>query len=289
MMERRVKRLIQLTAALMVLLVALPCAGEQRRYHGFQLNDQYHLLIEEYPGGLCKIGLRARTRPVGGLEPEYTRMAGEAETGRLEEVQYLAEVRSQVVKPASPNYFQSRGEIYRIFVDSLGDTPEYHSRQEVFAADARRTVAEELRKIWVHTSGTDQSALYWSVPVVLSILKEADRMPAPLYTPVAESIGGGIRVKDPTLTRQSLPAGRDLSPYAGESRLETMPQHALAQEKMTAPAPGRPGERAGAVQYTPGVISSDRIKPRYIDPRVQKLSQERRGEKDLSEEEVSHR
>ena len=282
--------------------------GEQVRYHGLQISDQYHLHVEEHQGGLVRVGLRWRTRPVGGLQPKYTRIQGEAETGRLEGVKFIAEIRCQVVKPSSPNYFQSRGEIYRLTVDGVEAGPDYHSIQDVSAADARLALASELRKMWVRMDGNYREALYWAVPIVLSVFKEAGRMPAPVYSTVAKSLTGSIRMDDPTLTRQALPGGRSLGPAPG---FQDVPQlTGMARTLALAGEPGTagPSARAGAVSLQTSVLRAgatnpqdiprrgpyahvrpERVEPKYIDPRIQKERRERRRGMDLTEEEISRK
>ncbi|HOJ34644.1 MAG TPA: hypothetical protein PKY35_08740 [Candidatus Hydrogenedentes bacterium] len=231
--------------------ISFPAKAEQVRYHGFQLTEQYHLLVEERAGGILRVGLRARTRPEGGLQARYIRVEDEAETGRLEEVEYLAEVRSEVVAPSPPNYFQSRGSKYRITVQGIEKGPQFFSRRTVNASDARRALTEEFRKMWVQSEGIYQVALYWAVPIVLSVFKDTGRMPAPVYATVAQSVGGGIRTVDPTLTRRALPAGRKLGPQPGFRQTEPLTGMKRVRAEMNQPSAGTPSARAGASTYQP--------------------------------------
>lgn len=228
--------------------------AEQIRYHGFQLTEQYHLLVEERAGGILRVGLRARTRPEGGLEARYVQMKDEAETGRLEQLEYLAEVRSEVVAPSPPNYFQSRGSKYRITVQGIEKGPQFFSRRTVNASDARRALTEEFRKMWVQSEGIYQIALYWAVPIVLSVFKDTGRMPAPVYATVAQSVGGGIRTMDPSLTRRALPAGRKLGPQPGFREAEPLTGMRRVRAEMNQPSAGAPSARAGASTYQPPKI-----------------------------------
>ena len=202
--------LVGLTMAGMI--IGLAGTAEYVRYHGMQLDEQHHLLIEERQGGIIRIGLRYRTRPEGGVQRRFTRREDEAETGRIERIHYLAEVRSEVVKPAGPNYFQNRGESYRITVRGIDRGPDYQRRQDVLAGEVRDVLTEELLRMRRDLDGIDYLAMYWATPIVLSVLKEDGRMPPRIPPTVAQSMSGQIRIVDPTLTRQALPGGPRLTP-----------------------------------------------------------------------------
>ena len=230
-------------------LISTRGLAEEVRYHGFQLTEQHHLLVEERAGGIVRVGLRGRTRPTGGLEADFVRIENKAETGRYQEVEYLVEVRSEVVKFSAPNYFQSRGSTYRLTVTGIDKGPTYLARRTVPASDARRVLADEFRKLWVQTEGIYQTALYWSVPIVLSVFKESGRMPAPVYATVAQSLSGATRTIDPSLTRRALPRGRTLGPAPGFRESPSLTGPARVRAEMAAPAPGEPSTRAGAASY----------------------------------------
>ena len=236
-------------SATLVFSFGLSADAEEVRYHGLQLNEQWHLFVEEHAGGILRVGLRTRTRPVSGLDAINVKQRNEAETGRFEELEYLAEVRSEVAAPSPPNYFQSRGSKYRITVTGIGKGPQFFSRKTVNASDARRYVTEEFRKMWVQTDGIYQIALYWAVPFVLSVFKERGRMPAPVYATVAESIGGGVRTVEPSLTRRALPAGRRLGPRPGFRETEELTGMRRVKAEMTPKTPGSPTERAGSMSW----------------------------------------
>jgi hypothetical protein len=228
------QRVLILTLAAALFMVS--AAAEDPRYHGVKLDEQHRLVVEQSDAGTCRVGLRMRSRPEGGIDADYTRLEGEAETGRIERIAWLAEVRVQLFKPTMPTYFQSRAEQYHVIVESLMDDVDYVSRRTVPAAGARAYLAAELRKLWVSQEGPRREALYWAVPIVLSALKESGRIPAPVYVVVEESLGGTIRTDPRALTRRSLPAGRDLGPGAdrnGRTGLERV------RERMT------PDTRAG--------------------------------------------
>ncbi len=245
-------------------LLGFSAASEGVRYHGIQLDDQHHLVIEQREGGFMRIGVRARTRTEGGLEPENVQLEeGKPETGRLEQVEFIVEVRSQIMKPAAPNYFQSHGQTYLITVESLMKEVPYYSAHVVSARDARTELAVELQILRANTDGIRQLALFWATPIVLAEYKNVGLMPAPVFKTVEASTGGSLRTKPDSLERRSLPGGRQIGPTAGFTNRQPLTGMARAKAMATERRAGGPTERAGAGSYRPDVVRSGNIKPDY--------------------------
>ncbi|HOS02941.1 MAG TPA: hypothetical protein PKZ01_07660 [Candidatus Hydrogenedentes bacterium] len=179
-------------------------ADPEIHYHGFQLDEQIKVIFEQ-ENGLVRITLVSRTRPVG-IEPNREPEDPEkALLGRHAQRRVLAQARAEVLKPSAPNYLRNPGQRYRVIVEGVSVCPEYAMVFEVNAAQARKTMEGEIRKLAARAHGVDRIALGYAATMVPDILNQADRMPAALSDTVLRSEVGRIRVSKGTLQRRALP------------------------------------------------------------------------------------
>jgi hypothetical protein len=254
---------LPLVAVVFAVQMSAAKAGEVR-YHGVQFSDQGHLLVEQLGPAHLKLAVRDRTRPEGGLNAAYTRLEGQAETGRIEGLRYLAEIRVERIKPAGANYLQSSSERYRFRVQGTGVGPFYQSVREVHAADARQAMSHELHTMAGLTSGDDREALVWAGPIVLAVLKEAGHMPAPLYTTVEESTAGRYRIRERSLQRRELPGGRQLGIGPLGQPVTRLTGREAVEAGLVEESSGGPSPRAGASSFEPPPVRAGNIRPGHI-------------------------
>ena len=103
-------------------------------------------------------------------------------------------MRSDVIVPAAPNYFQNPGERYRLCVEGLSVEPDYAAMVEVDATNAREMLTQEMEKLRKRTSGINDKAIRSSEFLVLGVLKEADRIPAEIAESGKRSKSGRFRI-----------------------------------------------------------------------------------------------
>jgi len=203
--------------------------AEEIHYHGFEMNSQTKLIFEQ-ENGVVRITLVSRARPTT-TEPDPTpKSSEEALLGRGTQRRVLAQARAEVLRPSAPNYLRNPGQRYRITVEGVEVCPDYAVKLDVDAAQARKTMEGEIRKLRDRASGIEREALAYATTMVPDILNQADRMPATLSETVLRSQVGRIRVTDKTFQRRPLPtgapAGAGGTPPPNQSNMtqETPPQ-----------------------------------------------------------------
>ena len=229
-----------------------PEDGGETRFHGIPLRDEYEVVVEQYKGGICRIGLMHRNRQEGGS----------LETGHVLDMCYLAETRCEVLHPTGANQFQSPGAYYRITVKGIEIEQGYEYSREVVAEEARDTLRTGLRELWTRVDGIEQEALYWSVTLVTAAYKISRLIPAPIFTSVESGYSGGVRIES-GLRDVRLPAGRRLGPAAGFRDVEPLTGRALVLEETREAQAGAPSARAGGASYEESRPRAGSIKPPY--------------------------
>ena len=230
-------------------VLALGAAAEEIRYHGMPLDENHQLLIEETQG-VCKVGYIVRSRSTG---PDLVDVAPEA-PGVSPRVttppKFLVQISAEILKPSAPNYLQNPGEWYRITFQTLEMNPPYAIKMEVPAARARDTVFYVFQQLSIQTSGIEQETLDTAAPLVTEIFKEAQRLPAEIYTSVLESRTGAFRITPQTRQRRKIEPSQTFAPElqvqkpklgAAERQeaLEELPERAVKPGEIGAPSPDR--------------------------------------------------
>ncbi len=189
-----------IAAALMLLTIA--AGAVETRYHGIKMDERHKLLLEQ-EDGVVRITVVTRERSDAGAPSEP---AG----GRVTDRVVLAEVQSEPLESSSPSYLRNPAQRYRITVKGVAVCPDHKAKRAVVAADARRFVEEQLRALAGRTSGIERDALGYAAPMVLGVLTEAGKLPAPVLETIKHSVVGRTRITPDTLQRRPLPAGRSL-------------------------------------------------------------------------------
>jgi len=185
--------------------------AEEVRYHGFQMDETHKLIVEE-ENGTVRVTLEWRARPVGGKPLPQTRGAEEGKLGRSFKKKVLMQVRSEVLRPAGPNYLRNRGRRYRITVEGGEIAPDYVQKVELNAADARKFLSGEFHKLRARVTGIERDALYYGEVFAMRVLHDAGRLPPDIAETVKGSIVGRVRFTPKTLERRSLGRGAPLKP-----------------------------------------------------------------------------
>jgi hypothetical protein len=260
--------------AVVLCLLCPPASAQSVRYHGFQLDETYRLVLAEEDGWIS-IGLLKRIRPVGGRPLPGTRDETQGEGGRYMDADFLLRVRSEVVAPAAPNYFQNPGQRYRLYVQGLSVEPDYAAIVEVDASNARETLTREMERFRKRTTGINDAAIWNAEVLVLEILKEADRLPAHIAESVKRSKSGRFRITEGTQERRRVSPGQTWAPQttidrpvAGATirsrKRDELPKGAVSWKEVRAPtAPTRP-----AAPETPAAAARSRDASRVEPPRI---------------------
>lgn len=203
------------------------------RDHGYQLNEQYRLLIEQADNTLDIVLIKRNRAESGGLVPNV--VTGEETVARYAEKRTLARVRSEVLKPAAPNYLSNPGERYRITLQGVDFEPEYKSVVEVHAANAIKAWQREFEKLSARAQGIEREALVHGAGLALGVLNVGGHMPATIPLTVLESGAGTLR-GFAQLERRSLGARSAMS----DARIPRMPPRPGAGSERGAGPGGRP-------------------------------------------------
>lgn len=177
------------------------------RNHGFQMNDQYRLMIEQ-SNNVLTVSLIKRNRAAsGGLVPNV--VAGEGAVARYADKKVLAKVTAEVLKPSAPNYLRNPGERYRITIEGVELSPDFKSSSEVDAATAIDTYQREFARLEAMAYGIEREAIRAGAGLALGVFNDSGFMPANIPLTVRESSSGGVRGLD-TLERRSLDVTSDM-------------------------------------------------------------------------------
>ncbi|MBI5093635.1 MAG: hypothetical protein HZB26_14470 [Candidatus Hydrogenedentes bacterium] len=206
--------------ALVLLFVPLAWSEPIVRYHGFKMDPQYRLVIEE-ENGLVKIGLLSRARDEGGPNPEKAAetsvpLTSEPNPFRSAKKENLIEVRAEALQASAPNALKNPAQRYRIIMRGVDLEPEYAAIIETDASTAREKFYKEMGKLEARTDGIHRQALHDAASLTLGVLGEAGKMPADITETVKHSAVAQTRGLGPTLQRRSLDTGRRLDPMAAQ-------------------------------------------------------------------------
>jgi len=251
-------------------MVLVPCdafAQAQARYHGVPLDENHRLIIEQLDNVL-RIGVIERGRSAGpDLTDVVTPQPG-MPARITPEPTYLLEIRSEVVVASAPNYLQNPGERYRITLQTIELSPPYENSFEVWAEPARDSILYEFYKLSVEHTGIERKALEAAGPLVLEIFKEAQVLPAEIYTSVLRSRSGLFRITPETRQRRKILPPQTFAPRPDFGRPELgatkrerqrrmLPTGATAPGAISAPTPG----------VTPPVTTlNEPVRPRAVGP-----------------------
>jgi hypothetical protein len=176
------------------------------RNHGFQLNEQYRLLIEQVNNTLDIVLIKRNRAESGGLLPNI--VTGEETVARYADKKTLAHVQVEVLKPAAPNYLRNPGERYRITLQGVELEPDFKRVVEVEAAGAIKAWQSQFAEFEAKISGVDREAMHEASGLALGVLNVAGHMPAAIPLTVMKSSVGETRGL-PQLKHRTLTATRE--------------------------------------------------------------------------------
>ncbi|MCL4691639.1 MAG: hypothetical protein KJ060_03915 [Candidatus Hydrogenedentes bacterium] len=218
--------------------------GEEVRYHGLPLDESRRLLIEE-TYGTCRVGYIERSRSAGQDLVDVAPQAPGVSPRVTTEPTFLVMVRASVLKSSAPNYLQNPGEWYRITFETLDLDPEYAGKMEVPASKARDAVYYIFQQLAMQSSGINREALEAAAPLVTEIFKEAQRLPAEIYTSVLESRTGAYRITPRTRQRRQIDPAQTFAPDLDVKRPELGATVRMREREELPEDAVRPGEIAG--------------------------------------------
>lgn len=210
------------------LLVSLAWGEPIVRYHGFKMDPQYRLVIEE-EDGLVKVGLLSRKRDIGGPDLERDKNAlqtNEPNPYRSAKKENLIEVRAEPLQASAPNALKNPARRYRITLRGVELEPNYSAVIETDAATAREQFYKEMEKLEARADSIHRQALHDAASLTLGVLSEAGRMPADVTETVKHSAVAQARGLGPNLQRKSMDTGRGLDPLATQKSQTPAPSGA---------------------------------------------------------------
>ncbi len=186
-----------------LVLAGLAAWSDVPRQHGMDLDERNRLEVEQM-GGALTISLITRDR----IAPNMPAIVDGQEVQRVSNRVELAKVRSEVLRPAAPNYLSNPGDLYRITVDGVCFTPPYHSRRDVKAEDVLTYLYSEFVKIQGRLDGVRRDAMRTAAGVSMSVLNKAGYLPGDVAMSVKKSKAGQARFGGEKLAKRktSVPA-----------------------------------------------------------------------------------
>ncbi|GMU92293.1 MAG: hypothetical protein AMXMBFR4_13510 [Candidatus Hydrogenedentota bacterium] len=231
-------------ACVLSLLIGAVAGGAQEiRYHGESLDENHRVLIEEQ-NGVCRIGVFERSRFAGDRLIQLAPVGPGISPRANPEPEFLLEVRAEVLKPSAPNYLQNPGERYRISIETLKLEPYYANEVEVAAEHARDQLFYEFEVLRVRATGIEEKALAAAAPLVAEIFKEAQRLPAEIYTSVLRSRSGRFRITEETRQRRRIEPSQVFAPKPDFARPELGATERMRQRQALPEGAEKPGEIA---------------------------------------------
>jgi hypothetical protein len=228
---------------MLVLLGAVSAGAQEIRYHGESLDENHRVLIEEH-NGVCRVGVFARSRFAGDRLIQLAPMGPGVSPRANPEPEFLLEVRAEVLKSSAPNYLQNPGERYRISIETLGLKPYYANRVEVSAEHARDQLFYEFEILRRRATGIEEKALAAAGPLVAEIFKEAQRLPAEIYTSVLRSRSGRFRITEETRQRRRIEPSQVFAPKPDFARPELGATERMRRRQAIPEGAEKPGEIA---------------------------------------------
>jgi hypothetical protein len=222
----------------------LVSSAEEIRYHGVPLDESRRVLIEE-TFGTCRVGYIERSRSAGDDLVDVAPQAPGVSPRVTTPPRFLLQVRAEILKSSAPNYLQNPGEWYRITFETLDLEPAYAGKMEVPASKARDSVYYIFQQIAVQASNLDREVLDAAAPLVTEIFKEAERLPAEIYTSVLESRTGAFRITPRTRQRRRLDPAQTFAPELKVARPELGATIRMREHDALPEDAVRPGEIAG--------------------------------------------
>jgi len=224
--------------------VSFATVAEEIRYHGVPLDEARRVLIEETLG-TCKVGYIERTRSAGEDLVDVAPQAPGVSPRVTTPPTFLLQIRAQVLKSSAPNYLQNPGEWYRITFETLDFEPAYAGKMEVPASRARDSVYYIFQQLAIQTGGVNREVLEAAAPLVTEIFKEAERLPAEIYTSVLESRTGAFRITPRTRQRRRIDPAQTFAPELDVARPELGATVRMREREALPEDAVRPGEIAG--------------------------------------------
>ncbi len=255
--------LLRRVAAVSVLMAW--CATVQAEFirtHGREIDAQHQVILLQN-NNLIQIALwsyERRDAVEAQQEGHFFDPLGR-DPGRSEELEYLVEVKVDIVKSSGPNPFQNPGEVYRVSFNTLELTPEYHSETLAPAANVRDVVIGEMARFWVREDGVYKDALVKAAPLMLKVFQDTDLLPAEITESVLRSRSGRFRITEGGRQRRPVRAPQVFAPeiktgkpVAGATmrarKKEELPRGATSFKEIRGvglvPVPARPRTPAAA-------------------------------------------
>lgn len=224
-------------------LAATSAFAQEKRYHGEALDENNRLLIEEELG-VCRVGVFERSRFSGDRLIDQVESAPGSSPRANPAPEYMIEVRAEVLKSSAPNYLQNPGERYRIILRTLNMSVEYDNMVEVPAEFARDQLFYEFEQVRTQVTGIEREAVEHAAPLVAEIFKEAQRLPAEIYTSVLKSRTGQFRITPGTRQRRKIEPAQTFAPSMKIDRPQLGASKRERERQALPPGAAKPGEIA---------------------------------------------
>ena len=238
------RRCLRPLCTIVLLSACLAASAEEIRYHGVPLDESRRVLIEETLG-TCKVGYIERTRSAGEDLVDVAPQAPGVSPRVTTPPAFLVQIQAEVLKSSAPNYLQNPGEWYRLTFQTLDMEPKFAGKMEVPASKARDSVYYIFQQLAIQTDGVDREVLEAAAPLVTEIFKEAERLPAEIYTSVLESRTGAYRITPRTRQRRRIDPAQTFAPDLGVARPELGATVRMREREALPENAVRPGEIAG--------------------------------------------
>ena len=191
--------------ALILVLNHLPASSLEPRFHGFPLDSQYRLQLEENAGNVI-IRVIKKERLPGGPEIYTDPDTDEILEGiRYEAYRDLFAMQVEVLETAPPNYLRNPGLRYEITLNGLAVAPDFNKKFQATAANVLDRIQSEMAHVATYAVGIDQDAIYYGTQVALAILNESGYLPTHIQETVKRSEVGQHAIQGEFLLRGEQP------------------------------------------------------------------------------------
>lgn len=190
------------------------------QFHGFTLDDQYKLRVEQRDNW-CIIRLDKNQRAPGGPFLWFDPKTGEeASVIRFDDETPLAEIRSEVLIPSAPNYLKNPGQRYRITINGLGVAPWYHRVFEAPAAGVLDAVFTEFNALYSYANGIERDALFFGMVIAVRVLNESQHLPSEMPLGTVRSAAFQTRIQGPGMVRAEQPRLKRFGPVKSGGKFQ---------------------------------------------------------------------
>jgi len=183
----------------------LSASSLEPRFHGFPLDSQFRLQLEEYAGNVT-IRVIKKERLPGGPEIYTDPDTDEIIEGiRFEAHRDLFSMQVEVLETAPPNYLRNPGLRYEITLNGLAVAPDFNKKFQATAANVLDRIQGEMAHVATYAVGIDQDAIYYGTQVALAILNESGYLPTYIQETVKRSQVGQHAIQGEFLLRGEQP------------------------------------------------------------------------------------